>query len=92
LKHHYRYEEVLQPSVLDIYFKNLSKYLRESGQLVIIDPDVNQPGGTLDGCNSDPESTKSLLLNLGYRNIGIKYKKISDLELYILSADSHSIE
>jgi len=83
------YHHIANPN---IYFKNLSKYLGENGQLVIVDPDVNQPGGTLDGCYSDPESTKSLLLNLGYRNIRISYKKISDLELYILSADSPVIE
>ena len=83
------YHHIANPN---IYFKNLCKYLIESGKLVIIDPDVNQPGGTLDGCYSDPESTKSLLLNLGYRNIGIKYKRINDLEFYILSADSHAIE
>ena len=77
------YHHLAHPAV---FAKNLKKYLKEGGQLVIIEPDVNQPGGTLDGCYSDPESTKSLLLDSGYRNINVRYRKVLDLEFYILIA------
>jgi ubiquinone/menaquinone biosynthesis C-methylase UbiE len=70
-----------------IFFNNLKKYLTKNGRLVIIDPDVNQPGGTLDGCYSDPERTRSFLSELGYHNISISHKKIVDLDLYILQAN-----
>jgi len=77
------YHHLAHPAV---FVKNLKQYLKEDGQLVIIEPDVNQPGGTLDGCYSDPESTKLLLLDSGYRNINVRYRKVLDLEFYILRA------
>jgi hypothetical protein len=69
-----------------IFFENLKKYLVKNGKLIIIDPDVNQPGGTLDGCYSDPETTASMLTELGYSIISVSHKKIFDLDLYILQA------
>ena len=77
------YHHIVNPS---IFFENLKKYLPRSGTLVIIDPDVNQPGGSLDGCYSDPDTTRSLLSELGYKNITVTHKKIFNLDLYILQA------
>jgi ubiquinone/menaquinone biosynthesis C-methylase UbiE len=77
------YHHIDNPS---IFFDNLKKYLVKNALVVIIDPDVNQPGGTLEGCYSDPKTTRSLLLKLGYDNISINHHKIVDLDLYILKA------
>ena len=78
------YHHISNPNT---FFNNLIKYFAKNGQIVIIDPDVHQPGGSLDGCYSDPDSTKSLLAKLGYSNVRINYKNISDLKLYVLSAN-----
>jgi ubiquinone/menaquinone biosynthesis C-methylase UbiE len=78
------YHHLENPS---IFLDNLKRYLVKNGRLVIIEPDVNQPGGTLNGCYSDPETTRNVLSELGYNNISIFYKKIFNLDLYVLQAN-----
>ncbi len=70
----------------ELFFRNMTRYLSDNSVVVIIDPDLNQPGGESEGCYSDPETTRSVFENAGYKVRKIDYRKVLDLKFYILSA------
>jgi hypothetical protein len=64
----------------------LTQYLSDNGKVVIIDPDLNQPGGDPEGCYSDPTKTRAVFEKAGYEIQQFDYRNVLDLKFYILHA------
>ena len=58
--------------------------LRPGGRLIIVEPDVRQPGGQPDGCYSHPFESRTLAERAGYRFERFDWFKVDRLEMFAL--------
>jgi len=72
------------------FLKSLIKYLKPGSRLYIIDPDVNQKDGTLEGCYSDPATAKKLAKEAGFNFVDLKWQKVLNFKFYILTVEAPS--
>ena len=69
------------------FMRSLIAYLLQGAHLYIIDPVVNKPFGTMEGCYSDPTQSKKLMEEAGFKVVDITWKEILDLQFYTLSEE-----
>jgi SAM-dependent methyltransferase len=58
--------------------------LKPGGRLIVVEPDVRQPGGEPDGCYSHPFESRTLAERAGYRFERFDWFKVERLEMFVL--------
>lgn len=94
-------DPLLPPNQIDLavmvevyhHLSNKSEFLRSirsrvktGSRLVIIEADVNQPGGAPDGCYTDPEAIRKEAESAGFSNFELQKKEIEGCGFFVLTA------
>ncbi len=71
-----------KPALLE----NIEQRVKPGARLVIIEADINQPGGKSGGCYSDPEVTRRQVEQAGFRFAGTRAETIEGCTFFVLTA------
>jgi SAM-dependent methyltransferase len=69
----------------EAFLKNIHSQLKPGAKLYIVEPDVNQPGGDIDGCYADPIATAVMVGKAGFLLEAVEHRDVAGFKFFVMT-------